>query len=301
MEGLLVEVANCTQAKKICQMQTFGGQPITVVSHERLNYTKGIISHRDLLNCSVDEITEALSECGVVEAKRMITKRNEVSVNTALVLLTFNRIKLPGRVKVSFYSLNVRPYITAPLRCYRCQSFGHISANYLEKEIKTIQTLQKIPYAEARKQVVPKGGLSYSQVAAKPSQTSNIVPAVQALVPQITAAVVKEIKSLLQLQSSVPRTTPSINQRNINLDISDSISVPPPVIPTAKSVAFNQSASEINILRAEASNTDTALAMESDSAKDKRKRNESVSTDPASAREDDISVIDSSAESNEEL
>ncbi|KAF2901955.1 hypothetical protein ILUMI_04232 [Ignelater luminosus] len=201
-EGLLVEVANFTQAK-ICQMQTFGGQPITVVSHERLNYTKGIISHRDLLNCSVDEIAEALSEDGVVEAKRMITKRNGVSVNTALVLLTFNRIKLPGRVKVSFYSLEVRPYIPAPLRCYRCQSFGHISANCkrnpicncgkpvhensgceepfvcvncdgnhsslspkcpvyrLEKEIKTIQTLQKIPYAEARKQVVPKGGLSY--------------------------------------------------------------------------------------------------------------------------------------------
>ncbi|KAF2890265.1 hypothetical protein ILUMI_15908, partial [Ignelater luminosus] len=64
-EGLLVEVANFTQAKKICQMQTFGGQPITVVPHERLNYTKGIISHRDLLNCSVDEIAEALSEDGV--------------------------------------------------------------------------------------------------------------------------------------------------------------------------------------------------------------------------------------------
>ncbi|KAF2886683.1 hypothetical protein ILUMI_19490 [Ignelater luminosus] len=211
-------------------MQTFGGQPITVVPHERLNYTKGIISHRDLLNCSVDEIAEALSEDGVAEAKRMITKRNGVSVNTASVLLTFNRIKLPGRIKVSFYSLEVRPYISAPLRCYRCQSFGHISANCkrnpicncdkavhensgceqpfvcvncdgnhsslspkcpvcrLEKEIKTIQTLQKIPYAEARKQVVPKEGLSYSQVAAKPSQTSNIVPAVQALVPQITVS-----------------------------------------------------------------------------------------------------------------
>ncbi|KAF2891465.1 hypothetical protein ILUMI_14708, partial [Ignelater luminosus] len=82
-EGLLVEVANFTQSKKICQMQTLGGQPITVVPHERLNYTKGIISHRDLLNCSVDEIAEALSEDGVVEAKLMITKRNGVSVNTA--------------------------------------------------------------------------------------------------------------------------------------------------------------------------------------------------------------------------
>ncbi|KAF2883766.1 hypothetical protein ILUMI_22411 [Ignelater luminosus] len=102
------------------------------------------------------------------------------------------------------------------------------NSRILEKNIKTIQTLQKIPYAEARKQVVPKGGLSYSQVAAKPSQTTNIAPAVQALVPQITAAV-------------------------------------------------------------------------SDSAKDKRKRNKSGSTDPGSAREDDLSVIDSSAESNEEL
>ncbi|KAF2880210.1 hypothetical protein ILUMI_25960 [Ignelater luminosus] len=191
-----------------------------------------------------------------------------------------------------------------PFVCVNCDG-NHSSLSpkcpvyRLEKEIKTIQTLQKIPYAEARKQVVPKGGLSYSQVAAKPSQTSNIVPAVQALVPQITAAVVKEIKSLLQLQSSVPRTTPSLSQRNINLDISDSTSMPPPAIPTAKSVASNQSTSEIIIFEAEASNTDTALAMESDSAKDKRKRNQSGSTDTGSAREDDLSVIDSSAESNE--
>ncbi|KAF2889186.1 hypothetical protein ILUMI_16987 [Ignelater luminosus] len=77
--------------------------------------------------------------------------------------------------------------------------------------------------------------------------------------------------------------------------------MPPPAIPKAKSVASNQSTSEIIILEAEASNTDTALAMESDSAKEKRKRNQSGSTDTGSAREDDLSVIDSSAESNEEL
>ncbi|KAF2881091.1 hypothetical protein ILUMI_25093, partial [Ignelater luminosus] len=69
-------------------------------------------------------------------------------------------------------------------------------------------------------------------------------------------------------------------------------------MPTAKSFASNQSTSEIIILEAETSNTDTALAMESDSARDKRKHNQSGSTDTGSAREDDLSVIDSSAESS---
>ncbi|KAF2905621.1 hypothetical protein ILUMI_00559 [Ignelater luminosus] len=234
-EGLLVEVANFTQAKKICQMQTFGGQPITVVPHERLNCTKGIISHRDLLNCSVDEIAEALSEDGVVEAKRMMTKRNGVSVNTASMSVIRSHICKLQKNPICNCGKPVHENsgCEEPFVCVNCDG-NHSSLSpqcpiyRLEKEIKTIQTLQKIPYAEARKQVVPKRGLLYSQIAAKPNQTSNIVPAVQALVPQITAAM-------------------------------------------------------------------------SDSAKDKRKRNESGSTDPGSVREDDLSVIDSSAKSNEEL
>ncbi|KAF2886467.1 hypothetical protein ILUMI_19706 [Ignelater luminosus] len=165
-EGLLVETSNFTQAKKIGQMQIFGDQPRPPKLLNRGN-----------------------SEDGVVEAKRMTTRRNE-----------------------------------------------------------------------ARKEVMPKGGISHSQAAAKPpSQVTNIVPIIESLIPQITAA--KSAPSAVG--TSLPPGT-----------ISQKSTMPAPSEPGMP---------------------------KSNTVMDKRKRNESVSTDPGSAREDDLSVIDSSAESNEEL
>ncbi|KAF2880457.1 hypothetical protein ILUMI_25735 [Ignelater luminosus] len=71
-----VETVNAT-ASIVSHRET--NSPITIVPHERLNYTKGIISHRNLVNCSVDEIAEALSKDRALQAKRMMTKRNGVS------------------------------------------------------------------------------------------------------------------------------------------------------------------------------------------------------------------------------
>ncbi|KAF2894688.1 hypothetical protein ILUMI_11484 [Ignelater luminosus] len=130
-------MSNFTQTKKIGQMKLFGDQPGTVVLHERLNYTKGITSHKDFLNCSTGKIVEALSEEGVVEAKRMTTKWNEnVHVNCD---------KPPHE-----NSECIDPFV-----CVNCEgsclSLSLQCPVYkLEKDIKTVQTLKKISNAEAR-------------------------------------------------------------------------------------------------------------------------------------------------------
>lgn len=250
-EGLLIEVANASQAYRIEKLKLFGEHPVEVSAHGRLNQTKGVITCRDLLNCPVDEIVEELKEIGVVDAKRITTRKNNQIEDTASVILTFERQTLPDRLKLAFYSLSVRPYIPAPMRCFRCQIFGHLSASCvkqpvcicgnpvhsgspcqppikcinckgdhsaisrdcpvfkLEQDIKYVQTIKKISYFDAKREVIgrnPSRNLeSYAQVTTKPNQPSvDIKSLVAAMVPEMT----KILSNILNV-SNVSVTAPA--------------------------------------------------------------------------------------------
>lgn len=43
-------------------------------------------------------------------------------------MLLFDENKLPERVYLGYLSYMVRPYVPPPLRCYKCQRFGHVAA-----------------------------------------------------------------------------------------------------------------------------------------------------------------------------
>lgn len=134
-EGLLIETANRKQAENLIGLTRFGEFPVQVVPHSTLNYSKGVINCRDLLNSSINEIKEYLWDQGVIDAQRITIKKGEAIHNTASIILTFNKTKLPDRVHVAFYSLPVRHYIPAPLRCFRCQKFGHSSTSCQGEQI----------------------------------------------------------------------------------------------------------------------------------------------------------------------
>ncbi|CAH1110610.1 unnamed protein product [Psylliodes chrysocephalus] len=126
-EGLLLETVSPRQAKKILTMTKLCDIEVEVIPHKTLNNSKGIIYCPDLLNCTVEEIQEELANQGVISVSRIKTKRDGELKDTPNHILTFNSPILPKNVKVAFYSLNVRLYIPAPLRCFRCQHFGHTS------------------------------------------------------------------------------------------------------------------------------------------------------------------------------
>lgn len=48
-------------------------------------------------------------------------------VNSFSVMIMFIEEVLPERVKIGYISYPVREYERAPLRCYNCQSYGHIA------------------------------------------------------------------------------------------------------------------------------------------------------------------------------
>ncbi|KAF0297980.1 Gem-associated protein 2 [Amphibalanus amphitrite] len=101
--------------------------PLTVEPHRSKNSSRGVINCFDLRNVSDEDIADGLSEYGVTAARRILTRRGTVPTNN--IILTFDTTDMPNEVRVGYIKVRVRPYVPAPMRCYRCQRFGHTKDN----------------------------------------------------------------------------------------------------------------------------------------------------------------------------
>ena len=99
--------------------------PITVVPHRTKNFSKGVISCYELRDTSDEEIVDGLLTSGVTEAKRILVRKGGNTISTNSIILTFDRDELPPDVAVGYTRVRVRPYVPNPMRCFRCQRFGH--------------------------------------------------------------------------------------------------------------------------------------------------------------------------------
>ena len=83
----------------------------------------------DLRGVSVEEIVEEMRGEGVTEARRIRRRDRErdTLIETDTLILTFDRPTLPEEVKVGYLAVRVRPHVPDPIRCFKCQSFGHVS------------------------------------------------------------------------------------------------------------------------------------------------------------------------------
>ncbi|GFO40538.1 NADP dehydrogenase [ubiquinone] iron-sulfur protein 8, mitochondrial [Plakobranchus ocellatus] len=118
-----VTIKSNDQAKKLGAIATFLDIPVTVSPHKSLNSSKGVIRSRDLRCCSEEEMVEELS--GVIHARRIKVRRGEDKIQTDTVVLTFDSPKPPSRIRAGYLTLDVRPYVPLPMRCYKCQRYGH--------------------------------------------------------------------------------------------------------------------------------------------------------------------------------
>ncbi len=122
---LLVECQRRGQTENLKKIKTFFDIPASSFAHTTLNTSKGVIRCRDLAGVTDTDIIEGMKNEGVTAVRRIRIRRNNNLQDTNTIILTFNKPTVPKVVKVGFLQVKVDVYIPNPLRCYKCQKYGH--------------------------------------------------------------------------------------------------------------------------------------------------------------------------------
>jgi len=122
-DGLLIEVARKAHALNLLKATMFAHVPIKVTPHKSMNSRKGVIRCNSLEDETEDDICFELKDQNVTEVKRIFKDKGTTPTNT--FILTFGVTTLPEAVKIGYMRVRVSPYVPFPLRCFKCQKYGH--------------------------------------------------------------------------------------------------------------------------------------------------------------------------------
>lgn len=125
--ALLVECVDEQQHLKALNLTTFGGQNVKCVAGRDKELIRGVITGIPVGD-TVEDLLASIRNVKVKEAKRLKMKRDGVLSDSLSVLLTFDEFRLPPKVYIGFMCYDVRVYIPPPLRCFKCQRYGHVAA-----------------------------------------------------------------------------------------------------------------------------------------------------------------------------
>ena len=128
---VLVKTADSKQASAIQKMERIGETRIKVEVHRSLNHCKGVVRSKELSFCTNEEIIDELKSQGVVGCSNISVKSDSGERRkTNTYILTFHTTVPPKHVYISDYlRIPVAVYIPNPLRCFKCQKFGHSQNN----------------------------------------------------------------------------------------------------------------------------------------------------------------------------
>lgn len=127
---LLVEIENQKYANSLLKMNQFHNLKVKAYPHERLHFSKGVICSRELTLCSIEEIKKQLKNQGVTEVKRITTKIEGKIKETNIYIMTFNTPTTPKELKIGYNIEKMEQYIPNPLKCFKCQRYGHHQYRY---------------------------------------------------------------------------------------------------------------------------------------------------------------------------
>ena len=126
---LLIEVDRETHSTKLLAITELAQVPVKVSPHRTLNTSKGVLRTPELQNTTREELLTQLKKQGVTDARMVTIKKNGEMIRVNTAILTFNRPTPPATLNVGFERCTVQPYVPSPLRCFKCQQFGHHQDN----------------------------------------------------------------------------------------------------------------------------------------------------------------------------
>ena len=116
---LLIEVSSKEQSEKLSRLYNIGSNAVKAEPHRSLNSSKCVITNREFAYCSTEDLVEEFRSIGVISARKLGTR--------GTVLLTFGKPSYPPEIKFFYQRIRTREYLPNPLRCYKCNRFGHTS------------------------------------------------------------------------------------------------------------------------------------------------------------------------------
>ena len=128
----VVEVTSDTASRTLLNTTTLANQAVRITPHRSLNSSRGVISSRFLLGASDDDLLEDLKNQGVSKVKRILRNRRDP---TNSIVITFNSPSPKHQVFVLNQAFDVKPYVALPIRCFKCQKFGHMKTRCSKTDI----------------------------------------------------------------------------------------------------------------------------------------------------------------------
>lgn len=126
---ILIKTKTSVQAMALVKLTSLNSTiEIDISEHNTLNFTKGVVYCNDLRGISEEDIQLELANQNVCEVKKILKKNNNELQETGLVILKFSCSHLPSEINIGYQKIRIRPYIPLPLRCRKCQKYGHLSS-----------------------------------------------------------------------------------------------------------------------------------------------------------------------------
>ena len=71
----------------------------------------------------------------ITDVQRIVINRNNTEIKTNTLILTFNTPKIPDSLKICYLNIPVSQYVPNPIRCCKCQRFGHVMSKCKHNEV----------------------------------------------------------------------------------------------------------------------------------------------------------------------
>ena len=123
--NLLVEVESKKHAENLLKMEKFHYLKCHAYLHTKSHTSNGVVRSKELSLATPEEIETTFQKQGIKEYRRVTIRRNDETIETHTYILTFEKSSMPKEIRIGYTIERVEQYIQAPLRCFKCQKFGH--------------------------------------------------------------------------------------------------------------------------------------------------------------------------------